>query len=104
MITINTRPDNTFLGKNNSLHFKIKWVKLHNFAYIGHQDEVFLIWACLSALYPSKTLTGYVAHAVRVCESQDVCGKWTSWNTIADNFLLMSWQKMECQTIRYQLQ
>lgn len=42
---------------------------------------------------PFPDLTGYVAHAFRICEGQDVCGKWTSRNTMTDNFLSMSWQK-----------
>lgn len=36
--------------------------------------------------------TGYEAHAFRICEGRYVCGKGTSRNTMADNFLL-SWQK-----------
>lgn len=56
MITTSTRPDYTFLGKANSLHFKIKWFKVHSFFLYrtwGWRITL-LVWESLSALYPYR--------------------------------------------------
>lgn len=45
MNATSTRPDYAFLGKSNSLHFKIKWGKVHNFSHIGHEDEGSPFWS-----------------------------------------------------------
>lgn len=94
MITANTRPGNIFLGKNNSLHFKIKWFKLHNFAHIGHQDEGSLFWS------------GNVFHHFTLCRPDWFCSScfqnmWESgcaWQKEQQEhhswqFFSMSWQK-----------
>lgn len=55
----------------------------------GHSSGLGMSFTTL----PFVDLTGFVAHAFRICESQDVRGKRSTRNTIADNFLSMSWQK-----------